>query len=89
MAHDTRAVGRGTLFCCVRGARADGHDLAPGAVAAGAVALVVDHELPLDVPQMVVDDVRTALGPVAAAFWDHPSRTIDVVGVTGTAGRPR
>ena len=85
--HDTRAVVDGALFCCVRGTHVDGHDLAPAAVAAGAAALVVDHELPLDVPQLVVDDVRAALGPVADAFWDHPSRHLDVLGVTGTSGK--
>ncbi len=85
--HDTRAVADGALFCCVRGSHTDGHDLAPAAVAAGAVALLVDHELPLDVPQLVVDDVRAALGPVSDAFWDHPSRHLDVLGVTGTSGK--
>ena len=85
--HDTRAVTEGALFCCVRGARTDGHDLAPGAVAAGAAALVVDHELPLAVPQLVVPDVRAALGPVADAFWGHPSRHLSVLGVTGTSGK--
>ena len=85
--HDTRAVADGALFCCVRGSHTDGHDLAPAAVAAGATALLVDHELPLDVPQLVVDDVRAALGPVADAFWDHPSRHLDVLGVTGTSGK--
>ena len=53
--HDTRAVVAGALFCCVRGTHVDGHDLAPAAVASGAAALLVDHELPLDVPQLVVD----------------------------------
>ena len=72
--HDTRDVAAGSLFCCVRGARADGHDLAPAAVAAGAAALLVDHALPLPVPQLMVADVRAAMGPVAAAFWGHPSR---------------
>ncbi len=85
--HDTRAVADGALFCCVRGSRVDGHDLAAAAVQQGAAALVVDHVLPLDVPQLVVDDVRAALGPVAAAFWGHPSRHLTVVGVTGTAGK--
>jgi UDP-N-acetylmuramoyl-L-alanyl-D-glutamate--2,6-diaminopimelate ligase len=85
--HDTRDVTAGSLFCCVRGARADGHDLAPAAVAAGAVALVVDHALPLPVPQLMVADVRAAMGPVAAAFWGHPSDALTVVGVTGTAGK--
>src|SRR5690606_28179767 len=85
--HDTRTVRPGALFCCVRGSRVDGHDLAADALAAGAVALLVDHELPLPVPQLVVEDVRAALGPVAATFWGHPSRDLTVVGVTGTAGK--
>jgi UDP-N-acetylmuramoyl-L-alanyl-D-glutamate--2,6-diaminopimelate ligase len=85
--HDTRAVAPGALFCCLRGSRADGHDLAPAALTAGAAALLVDHALPLDAPQLVVGDVRAALGPVAAAFWDHPSRHLTVAGVTGTAGK--
>jgi UDP-N-acetylmuramoyl-L-alanyl-D-glutamate--2,6-diaminopimelate ligase len=85
--HATGDVRPGALFCCVRGSRADGHDLAPGALAGGAAALVVDHPLALDAPQLVVADVRAALGPVAAAFWGHPSRDLDVVGVTGTAGK--
>ncbi|HET6952521.1 MAG TPA: Mur ligase domain-containing protein, partial [Acidimicrobiales bacterium] len=85
--HDTGAVAGGALFCCVRGSRTDGHDLAPAAVAGGAAALLVDHVLPLDVPQVVARDVRAAMGPVAAAFWGHPSRDLAVVGVTGTAGK--
>jgi UDP-N-acetylmuramoyl-L-alanyl-D-glutamate--2,6-diaminopimelate ligase len=85
--HDTHDVVPGSLFCCVRGARVDGHELAAGAVAAGAVALVVDHELPLAAPQVVVPDVRWAMGPLAAAFWGHPSQDLVVVGVTGTSGK--
>ena len=85
--HDTRDVGPGAVFCCVRGARVDGHDLAGAAVTAGAVALVVDHELPLDVPQVVVPEVRAAMGPLAARFWGEPSHHLTVVGVTGTAGK--
>jgi UDP-N-acetylmuramoyl-L-alanyl-D-glutamate--2,6-diaminopimelate ligase len=85
--HDTRAVVDGALFCCVPGSRTDGHDLAPAAVDAGAAALLVHHELALDVPQLVVGDVRAALGPVAAAFWGDPSRRLAVLGVTGTSGK--
>ncbi len=85
--HDTRAVIPGALFCCVRGSRADGHDLAAPAMAAGAAALVVDHVLPVAVPQVVVPDVRRAMGPLAAAFWGNPSHDLVVVGVTGTSGK--
>jgi UDP-N-acetylmuramoyl-L-alanyl-D-glutamate--2,6-diaminopimelate ligase len=85
--HDSRSVTEGALFCCVRGALVDGHDLAAGAVDAGAVALLCERELPLPVAQAVVTDTRLAMGPVAATFHGDPSRALDVVGVTGTNGK--
>ncbi|HEX8771062.1 MAG TPA: UDP-N-acetylmuramoyl-L-alanyl-D-glutamate--2,6-diaminopimelate ligase [Acidimicrobiales bacterium] len=87
ISHDSRKVTTGTLFCCLRGARVDGHDFAPAAVAAGASALLCERELPLDVPQAVVGDSRAAAGPAAAAFFGHPSRRMTLVGVTGTNGK--
>ncbi len=84
---DTRAVRPGALFCCVPGARVDGHDLAGQAVAAGAVALLAQRPLPVDVPQLLVGSVRSVLAPLAAAFYDRPSRRLDLVGVTGTNGK--
>ena len=84
---DSRSVGPGSLFCCVRGERIDGHRFGPAAVTAGAVALLVEHELDVDVPQLVVDDVRAATGPLAAAVHGHPSRQLVLVGVTGTNGK--
>jgi UDP-N-acetylmuramoyl-L-alanyl-D-glutamate--2,6-diaminopimelate ligase len=77
----------GSLFFCVPGARADGHDLAADAVSRGAVALVVERWLPLNVPQVRVPVVRESMGPVSAALFDHPSRLIRTVGVTGTNGK--
>jgi UDP-N-acetylmuramoyl-L-alanyl-D-glutamate--2,6-diaminopimelate ligase len=85
--HDTRAVVPGALFCCVPGNRVDGHDLAADAVARGAAALLVERSVGAGVPELRVPSVRAALGPVAAAFWDHPSAALRVVGVTGTAGK--
>lgn len=84
---DSRAAGPGTLFFCVRGASADGHDFAPAVVAAGAAALVVERELDLDVPQIVVADSRAAMGPIAARFFGDPSDELRIVGVTGTNGK--
>src|SRR4051794_24184664 len=85
--HDTRATAPGSLFCAVAGAQRDGHDLVTDAVAAGAVAALVERPVPVDVPQVIVPSVRQAMGPVAAAFWDHPSESLTVVGVTGTSGK--
>jgi len=85
--HDSRAVAPGALFCCVRGAHADGHDHAPAAAAAGAVALLCERPLGLDLPELRVPSVRAAMGPVAAAFHGEPSARLAVVGITGTNGK--
>jgi UDP-N-acetylmuramoyl-L-alanyl-D-glutamate--2,6-diaminopimelate ligase len=77
----------GTLFFCVPGAVADGHDHAAAAVAAGACALIVERELPLPVPQIVVDSCRAAMGPIADVFFGRPSERLLVLGVTGTNGK--
>jgi UDP-N-acetylmuramoyl-L-alanyl-D-glutamate--2,6-diaminopimelate ligase len=85
--HDSRHAGPGVLFVAVPGSLADGHDFAPAAVAAGAAALLVERRLPLDVPQIIVDDARAALPWAAAEVHGHPARSLDVVGITGTNGK--
>jgi UDP-N-acetylmuramoyl-L-alanyl-D-glutamate--2,6-diaminopimelate ligase len=87
VALDTRMVVPGALFCCVPGARVDGHDLAGKALDAGAAALCVQRPLELEAPQLLVGGVRDALAPLAATFFDHPSRRLELVGVTGTNGK--
>ncbi len=84
---DSRAVAPGALYCCVPGQRSDGHDFAMDAVAAGAVAVLGERRLEVPVPQVVVDHVRPALGPLADSLYGHPSRALTVVGVTGTNGK--
>ena len=85
--HDSRVASPGALFCCVPGAHVDGHDLAAAAVGAGAVAVLAERPLSLGVPEVIVPSVRDAMGPVAAAFWGHPSRDLTVIGITGTSGK--
>jgi UDP-N-acetylmuramoyl-L-alanyl-D-glutamate--2,6-diaminopimelate ligase len=87
LAYDPRTVTPGTLFFCIAGTRADGHELAAEAVAAGAVALVVEREVEADVPQLLVPSVRAAMGPASVLFFGDPSRELEVVAVTGTNGK--
>src|SRR6184192_2024005 len=87
LAYDARAAGPGSLFFCVPGSRVDGHDFAADAVANGAVALVVERPVDLDVPQLVVPDVRRAMAPAADEFFEYPSQELEVAGVTGTNGK--
>jgi UDP-N-acetylmuramoyl-L-alanyl-D-glutamate--2,6-diaminopimelate ligase len=87
LAYDARHVRRGSVFFCVPGARADGHDFAPEAVERGAVALVVERTLAVDVPQLVVTDTRAAMAVAADEFFGRPTEELEVAGVTGTSGK--
>lgn len=85
--HDSRRVGVGTLYCCLRGKTVDGHDFADAAVAAGAAALLCERALAVDAPQVLVPDARRAMAVVAANLHGHPAQSLRMVGVTGTNGK--
>ena len=87
LAYDTRAVGPGALYFCVPGERHDGHEFARQALEHGAVALVVERVLELDVPQLVVPDVRRGMAQAAVIFFGDPTKELEVGGVTGTNGK--
>lgn len=85
--HDSRQTGPGCLFVAIEGATADGHAFVGDAVAAGSPAVCVSHSTGSGVPEIVVDDTRRALGPLAAAVHDDPSAVMSVIGITGTNGK--
>ena len=87
LAYDAREVPRGALFFCIPGARADGHEFAQDAVAAGAAAVVVERPLELEVPQLVVPSVRGAMPRAAVVFFGDPTARLPVVAITGTNGK--
>ncbi|MGI8596878.1 MAG: UDP-N-acetylmuramoyl-L-alanyl-D-glutamate--2,6-diaminopimelate ligase [Thermoleophilaceae bacterium] len=87
LAYSSASVEPGSLFFCVRGFRADGHDFAPDAVQRGAAALVCERPLGLGVPEVVVPDARAAMGPAAARLFGDPTEDLRVVGITGTNGK--
>jgi UDP-N-acetylmuramoyl-tripeptide--D-alanyl-D-alanine ligase len=82
---DTRTLRPGDGFVAIRAQR-DGHAFAAQAVARGASALLVDHELPLEVPQLVVPDTLAALQRWGAARLEA-CRPRQVFGVTGSVGK--
>ncbi len=85
--HDSRQAGPGVLLACRPGGRVDGHDFAPAAVAAGTPALLVQRPLDLPVPQLLTPDVGAVLAAVAARVHGDPSRSLALLGVTGTSGK--
>ena len=89
VAHDSRRVRPGSVFVAIHGHQRDGADFAEDAVARGAVAIVAEHKVPLsrNTPQFVVHDARRALAALASAFYNRPSRKLNILGVTGTNGK--
>ena len=85
--HDSRQAGPGTLFVAVSGAEFDGHDFVDQATRAGAEAVCVERRLASEIDQLVVGNTREVLGKLAAEVHSHPSRAVDVIGVTGTNGK--
>ena len=88
---NSRAVTQGSLFVAISGLRADGHQFIDDAIRRGAVAVVAervpDGSRDARVPVIAVGNSRLALSQLAAAFYDHPSRSLCVVGITGTDGK--
>ena len=85
--YDSRKVESGSLFCCLVGLVSDGHTFAGQAVDKGAAALIVEHRLPYNIPQLVVEDSRKAMALAAACFYGHPEKEMLMLGVTGTNGK--
>jgi UDP-N-acetylmuramoyl-L-alanyl-D-glutamate--2,6-diaminopimelate ligase len=88
VADDSRAIRPGDVFVALRGDHADGHDHVAAAIAAGAVAAIVERPV-AGVPglQLLVAGSPSALATAAGWWYGDPSRALDVVGVTGTDGK--
>ncbi len=88
---DSRRIRRGDAFVALRGGRAHGITFAPAALAQGAAVILAEAPAPavsVDSEKIVwIDDLRTQVGEIAARFFDHPSRSLHIVGVTGTNGK--
>jgi UDP-N-acetylmuramoyl-L-alanyl-D-glutamate--2,6-diaminopimelate ligase len=89
LAYDSRRVQPGSVFFAIRGEKSDGHDFLEQAAGRGAAALVVARPMsrPDGAVLIRVRDVRRAMGLWSARFFDEPSRSLKLVGITGTNGK--
>ena len=80
---DSREVEEGDLFFCLTGGKLDGHIFAQQAVKKGAVAIVCERELSVEVPQIIVKNTRIALSEAAACFYGYAHKKLKIIGITG------
>ncbi|MDR1629580.1 MAG: UDP-N-acetylmuramoyl-L-alanyl-D-glutamate--2,6-diaminopimelate ligase [Oscillospiraceae bacterium] len=86
LSDDSRKIGPGDVFVCIRGARFDAHDYAAAVLEKGAAAVVVERDLGLP-DQILVENTREAYSHMCAAFFGHPAEKLKLVGITGTNGK--
>ena len=88
---DSRRVRRGDAFFALRGTQGHGIEFAAGAIQRGAQVVLAEapavEVAPLDVPLLWIDGLRDQVGEIAARFYDRPTESMRVVGITGTNGK--
>src|SRR5690242_10917661 len=89
VSHDSRRTGDGALFAAVSGALFDAHKFVPQVMSQGAVGVISEQERPADFngAWLQVADIRRAMALAAAAVQHHPSRELQLAGITGTNGK--
>lgn len=85
---DSREIRSGSLFIAVSGSQTDGKKFIASAIERGAVAILSDEAVPnMSVPILVMPHLKQQIGEIAANFYDHPAKKLQMIGVTGTNGK--
>ncbi len=87
VSYDSRTTQKGDLFVAISGVAADGHSFIAGAAQKGAACAICEHPIDDDIAYVVVEDSRKALAVIGDNWFDHPSREMTMVGITGTNGK--
>ena len=89
LVYDSRKIVPGCLFVCIKGAAFDGHTCIGQAAQSKAAAVVIekDIEIPEGLTALRVPDTRLALAMLSAAWFGHPARELQTIGITGTKGK--
>ena len=87
ISYNSKKITNGDIFVCMRGEHVDGHNFAVDAVKQGAVAIMCETKLDINVPQIIVASTEQSIAPLADEFYHSPSKDINLIGVTGTNGK--
>lgn len=84
---DNRKIVEGSLFICIKGLTVDGHMFAKEAEEKGAVAIIAEKPVDVSIPVIIVKDSKRAMAILADAFYDQPTKKLQLIGITGTNGK--
>ena len=87
ISYNSKKTKRGDIFICLTGEHVDGHEYAQEAIQNGACLCIVERQLALNIPQIVVEDTSEIIAQVSDLFYASPSRKLNLIGVTGTNGK--
>lgn len=87
ISYNSKTTKPSDIFVCLKGEHSDGHKYAQTAFEKGAVAFLCEKELDIDAPQILVESTRHSIAELATAFYDKPSKNLNLIGVTGTNGK--
>lgn len=87
ISYNSQTTKSGDLFACLVGEHSDGHNYFKSAVESGARAFFVEKPLDTHLPQVVVKSTRRQIADIANKFYGTPSKSLNLIGVTGTNGK--
>ena len=87
ISYNSNTINSHEIFVCLKGEHVDGHNYAQSAFEKGAIALMVEHPLNIEIPQLVVKSTQESIADLSALFYHNPSFELNLMGVTGTNGK--
>ena len=87
ISYNSNTINSHEIFVCLKGEHVDGHNYAQSAFEKGATALMCEHPLNIEIPQLIVKSTQESIADLAAVFYHNPSYEMNLIGVTGTNGK--
>lgn len=87
ISYNSNTINSHEIFVCLKGEHVDGHDFAQMAFEKGAVALMCEKPMNIEIPQLIVKSTQEKIADLSACFYHNPSKELNLIGVTGTNGK--
>ena len=87
ISYNSNTIKSHEIFVCLKGEHVDGHNFAQMAFEKGAIAIMAEHPLNIEIPQLIVNSTQEKIADLAACFFHNPSHSLNLIGVTGTNGK--